>query len=95
MLTEQEAKDKWCPQVRFEDTESNSQPANAWTIYSSVIHEVEQYGTERNPKMCRCIASECMMWRWRISPQSANEINASGNAGAIAQGYCGLSGEAR
>ena len=37
-----------------------------------------------------CSASDCMMWKWHMSPKSAAEINAGGDAGAIPSGYCGL-----
>jgi hypothetical protein len=57
MYSEENAKKKWCPQVRE----------------------------------C-CIASDCAMWRWVLSYAQATEINARGNAGAVASGYCGLAG---
>ena len=88
MFTEHEAKDKWCPQVRFHDTEADSQPANSWSLHSSCSDE-NKYGTERNPKICRCIASECMMWRWqdrKINPSTGNPLPDK-------YGYCGLAGK--
>ncbi|KKT30205.1 MAG: hypothetical protein UW18_C0021G0004 [Microgenomates group bacterium GW2011_GWF1_44_10] len=84
MFTEQEAKDRWCPHVRFQDTEPDSQPANSWSIHSSCSDE-NKYGTERNPKICRCIASECMMWRWE------NDLKSKGGEGS--KGFCGLAGK--
>jgi hypothetical protein len=47
MLTEAEAKTKWCPQIRFD-------PAGGglWNNRGD------------SDGRCRCIASECMSWRW-------------------------------
>ena len=48
MLTEDEAKTKWCPEVRFADTASNGIISNR---DMGVRHEY-------------CIASQCMAWCW-------------------------------
>lgn len=56
-MDEQTAKSKWCPFVRFQIGPSNA----AWqdTAYTN-------RGEELNPpKSVMCIASDCMMWRWR------------------------------
>jgi hypothetical protein len=60
--TEKDARTKWCPFVRYVTGEEDDQaPANRWPDFT-------------NPPPCRCIASDCMMWRW-----------ADGTAG-----WCGL-----
>lgn len=51
MLTEDEAKKKWCPHVRLGDEQGVSASINrAWG--------------RGCPDAARCIASECMAWRW-------------------------------
>jgi hypothetical protein len=52
-MTEEEAKQKWCPMVRYYDR--NSEMAyNAW------------YDTSGGEGRCKCIGSACMMWRWDV-----------------------------
>jgi hypothetical protein len=65
--TEARARHLWCPMARYvEDVEENA--SNRW---SGILEEVS------NPTQCRCIASQCAMWRWLT-----NET-----------GYCGLGGK--
>jgi hypothetical protein len=40
--------------------------------------------------LTNCIASDCMMWRWTITPEDAAAVNAAHNAGVISAGYCVL-----
>ena len=64
--TEQEARKLWCPMARFLD--SDGDVANRWALSQS---------NDLNPLPCRCIASECAMWRWNDEDET---------------GYCGLAG---
>lgn len=55
MVTEEEAKKKWCPMVRcagIDDDDEAVRGAGNCDVLS------------RNPEDCRCIASDCMAWRW-------------------------------
>jgi len=54
MMTEEQAKQKWCPMVRAADNTSDNNSANA----SASVD-----GDGRNPPYARCIGSNCMMWR--------------------------------
>jgi len=67
-MTEDEAKTKWCPHVR---------QSNGYKEGFSKNRE-----SSGAPTDARCIASECMAWRWIISPEKAPN----------ASGYCGLAG---
>jgi hypothetical protein len=69
-VTEDEARTKWCPMVRFV-VDSQDDGANRWIGHQS-------------PPECRCIASDCMMWRWRM-PETLEEIE-----DCKGDGYCGL-----
>ena len=81
-MTEQEAKQKWCPFVRFvtpqDDVEGDYN--NRYTSVDMVI---------RKESPSTCIASDCMAWRWvimfSIDEQLPNRDEASG--------YCGLAGK--
>ena len=48
-MTEEEAKKKWCPMVRFHVVPESSQ-----TVYSN---------RDGDNLSSRCIASDCMMWQ--------------------------------
>ena len=62
MHTEEQAREKWCPFVRFDDTACNRHGVQAHRI----IETGEQIAghDDNNPAYARCIASECMAWRW-------------------------------
>lgn len=68
MMTELEAKTKWCSEAR---------------IQSGGAYNRDQNGAA--PKMARCLASECMHWRW-VAMKGALP------ASAPTHGGCGLSG---
>ena len=90
-MTEEQAKLRWCPFARVSiglDPE--------FTVHNRVADAItgkdsrdEEHGIN-HPEAYNCIASACMAWRWSTSPRSAAEVNARGNAGAVASGYCGL-----
>jgi hypothetical protein len=61
-MTEDEAKTKWCPFVRFQTFDSP--PANRW---KQQLPEDEPYAL--NPIPCRCIGSACMAWRKGLKDQ--------------------------
>lgn len=80
LLTEEEAKTKWCPFARYQH---NQEPAsNRWNQNAP---PKEPHAL--NPIPCRCIASDCMAWRWvpRNSPMTAPSDPR--------RGYCGLAGK--
>lgn len=51
ILTEDEARTKWCPFVRYNSGEIAEEPG------------VNRHGQLKNPNYAGCIASECMAWR--------------------------------
>jgi hypothetical protein len=53
-MTEQEAKEKWCPMVRFKIGADDQ----AWQN-KAYTNRAEEFG----PDKCVCCASRCMMWR--------------------------------
>ncbi len=81
-MTEDEAKTKWCPMIRF----SLGEVAH----YSNR----EEVADASNAKS-RCIGSACMMWR--ISHRMYSKIGADGfptkDSNEIFEGYCGLAGK--
>ena len=71
MYTEEEAKTKWCPMVRIFSGTSN------------YVAACNKNMLDRDKDKDRCIASNCMMWRW-IPTIYAPETKS---------GYCGLAGK--
>jgi hypothetical protein len=76
MLTELEAKTKWCPFVRFKSNDSGSGPA--YNRSPSI------YGSEN----LLCIGSRCMAWR---ESEPADKMEYGLQHDAVA-GYCGAFG---
>ena len=87
-MTEDEAKTKWCPFARY--VSIRGEGINRW------IHEGE---TQTNPEPSRCIASDCMAWRWTTAPDRAESYareapRAHREHPFVAKGHCGLAGGA-
>lgn len=78
MLTETEAREKWCPHVRYVDSQ-NATGNRCYTV---------EHGPIKNPSSCRCIASDCMAWRW----QEKKYDGASSQTIEAPVGFCGLAG---
>ena len=94
MMTEQEAKKRWCPMVRFSTGVDDGNASNRWLNYPS-------------PAECSCIASGCMMWRWsEYQREWLGSVHPGGQCFWDSQvglyfretsegtkGYCGLGGK--
>lgn len=84
MLTEEEAKTKWCPYG-----------AGAPTMVSLTKDGAAEYLPVPKER-ARCIASQCMAWRWNPSDIQREQWIA---AGAVhlekreRQGFCGIAGK--
>ena len=72
-MTEEEAREKWCPMSSIRSNNGGG--------YNR-LPDANQTMTPRNTL---CITSDCMMWRWSVSPETAK------NEGIDEAGYCGLS----
>lgn len=96
-MTEDEALTKWCPLVRFTQETSYSYPFN---------NREEKIGVSPKPLLSRCIASECMAWRFgqkrnpKWAPRNSMIAHFEQHPDDIepayisddASGYCGLAG---
>lgn len=83
VVTEKEAEQKWCPQIRVAIRFSDD----------SVVAGNAEY-SERNPQSYSyCIASSCMMWRW--DSRSKHDGGFPGGPTPKEQwtGYCGMGGK--
>ena len=68
MMTEDEAKQRWCPLVRFKSMDTGSGPA-----FNRMV--------DPQPLETLCIGSKCMAWRERA--QERNNIEVQGYCGAF------------
>lgn len=75
-MNEDEAKTKWCP-LALNNACTRNAPDNP--LGEPVI-----------PDGAKCIASDCMMWRWDIAPARAEHIGLDVQPPT---GYCGLAGK--
>lgn len=78
IVTEQEAKTKWCPHARLRSLNGDV-AINRATDGSSATRS-------------KCLASECMAWKWVYgnSPAEQAERKPHGMAVKEPKGYCGL-----
>ena len=84
MRTEEQAREKWCPYSRYNPNNEGGGGNRFWGMDGVHDH-------------CRCIASDCMAWRWLThenrdqiwrptGPDTAQSTDAH-------MGYCGLAGK--
>lgn len=96
LLTEDRARGKWCPHSRQVAVVCNDAPVVAVTANRDAGNH---YGVEN----CRCIASECMAWRWEPADAFEARQDAYHDAANIGglnvieephpRGFCGLAGK--
>jgi hypothetical protein len=84
-MTEDQAKTKWCPHVRFADPIDGGKPSVEPTTWNRFDGEWDYTGL-------LCIASDCMMWRWERIPVQHTEFGPKGGE-LTGDGYCGLAGK--
>ena len=97
MLTEAEAKTKWCPFARTIErspdgvTRSRNRVATIVNDAEGTITDVYSAGLLG----CACIASACMAWRWemeRYTPEGSDPLATRKPKRPTQRGFCGLAG---
>jgi hypothetical protein len=78
-MIEEDAKKKWCPMVKYSSSEDDNNAANRWPLF-------------RQTNECKCITTDCMMWRWHLTP-SINPQSTGFGPYSEEDGYCGLGGK--
>ena len=76
-MTEDEAKTKWCPMVRYRSDRFPNHGINRWSDVGD---------NQKTPDMAMCIASGCAMWQWFA-------VTVAGPGKSEFSGYCGLAGK--
>lgn len=88
LVTEQEAREKWCPCARTAIGEDFEDDRGMQLVSANRAMDYQ------TPHHCRCIASECMFWRWADEYEVVvKSETATGKANR--RGYCGLAGPIR
>ena len=92
MISEREAKEKWCPQARFAiGNRKDNRKENTLTVADHGPSWNMVYDTTRNSDyVAKCMGSECMAWRW--AEKSAVEVPMIGDI-KERKGYCGAYGK--
>ena len=76
-MTEQEARKKWCPQGRVHSSAGSYNRTESRTVDGP----------------CKCIASDCMSWRWIRDPLLNFVMEGKPVPDYTGEhGYCGLAG---
>jgi hypothetical protein len=70
MLTEEQAKEKWCPFARF-NIVSRNMPSPG-----PMNRAGDDRGEDMNPRQARCIGSQCMAWRRVPQYEVHHHVNA-------------------
>jgi hypothetical protein len=90
LLTEDEAKEKWCPFSRALYVSDDNDDEDAFAEERDPVHNrlvvegVSDQGFSPDEDLDQgktCLASRCMAWRWVIRPEDGQKL-----------GYCGLAG---
>ena len=69
-MTEQGAREKWCPMARVDGSNRRFQTE-------------KKYSTEKYKSIPYCIASDCAMWVWEYSRPELQQEEWEGNCGLI------------
>ena len=89
-LTEDQAKTKWCPMVRYV-------PARKFSfgrIKVAVNRWLDSDETQLSPMPSCCIGSDCMAWRWECTGAVGYFADGTAVEGDHKEsGYCGLAGK--
>ncbi len=94
MLTEDEAKRKWCPSARAIPARLDDDGMIAVPAGVPAHNRVQERGeTEATWHAAHnCLASVCMAWRWTHSSAEVGGVKRIDHEDTRPLGYCGLAG---
>lgn len=91
ILTEEEAKGRWCPQARSLGV------VNEWVNATSSVNSIQVVSNRDHPSgnMPACIASSCMFWRWSEEKKIRDIDLVTSDVVDLPprRGYCGIGGK--
>ncbi|HEY1858697.1 hypothetical protein [Acidocella sp.] len=86
MMTEEEAKTKWCPDVRLRS-------AGEFPAYNRVQDLGAPFPHALFPNAASCIGSACMAWRATDNAKQKSLPDGASPPVFVAAGYCGRAGK--
>lgn len=86
ILTEEEAKTKWCPETRIHEVRG------AGVYVNKPITDENPHG-HANAASVLCIGSACMAWREVREMQMGDNPNGDDDKTVVIGGYCGKAGK--
>lgn len=93
ILTEDDAKTKWCPHARISEEAKQAHLASPSFNRTETQHDNSTHPDDplylyfgAIPSQALCLGSGCMNWEWNISPEAA----AARGGDIKPNGYCGL-----
>jgi len=71
---------------------TEEQAKTKWCPHARCVVDAPHYasGNIFGENREKCIASDCMMWKWRIDKTGAAIANAQADVGLEPDGYCGV-----
>lgn len=97
-MTEDEAKTKWCPFARVQCEDNRA----AFNRLIGAKEATDEFRTNFETILSRCIGSKCMAWRWEPPIGDKRDIRLTKRPGEEPKfedmtppthGYCGLAGK--
>lgn len=90
LTTKAEARRKWCPEARsmYDHCTEEGQ-------YSPAYNRINSRSSVDipSPVSCRCIASDCMMWRWHEASSTVSNPADREERNKSRRGFCGKAGK--
>lgn len=86
ILSEEEAKKRWCPQARELDWHKDA---------GNIDRKISGYNRNKNGNIPACIASYCMVWRWAEAKKLRDIDLVTSDVQDLPPrtGYCGIAGK--
>lgn len=93
ILTEEEAKTKWCPHIRISAAICQGGDIVAAAARNRVGELPPTPEHPNDPSRFNCCASECSQWRWGPSQHYYVRVGNEKIPAEERRGYCGLAGK--
>jgi hypothetical protein len=93
MKTEKEAKELWCPFARYGFMSALHDRNITGINRAEIESSAGQLTSHENPDYARCIASQCMAWRWDPKQVVGEYMVEHRGRPENRKGYCGLAGK--
>ncbi len=90
ILTEADAKTKWCPHVRIVNGVVAPDGRSTHNVLQAPYNRIVEETAWAYPQGAACISSACTQWRWVEEPKTVQDGQTFQYTPG--RGYCGLAG---